>query len=185
MCQDRVHSAAEGVPQIWDAGLQLFIERIIRSPLYSIQQHMLSAVLRQIRLERDGYPVNRSAIKGCIEVYRSLNEKDGQSVYKRELEPSILKETERYFKLEGETLISSCNASEYLRRVSSFPNLYQATWSLIPQLDRRKNDSNPNDSEPITTSASPNLSSPPISRSTSSHPTSPLSSPCQVQASTP
>lgn len=80
---------------------------------------MLAAVLRQIRLERDGYPVNRSAIKGAIEVYRNLSDnQENTSVFRKELEPSILRETESYFKLEGETLISSCNAPEYLRRVS-------------------------------------------------------------------
>lgn len=115
-----MHSPAEEVPQIWDAGLQLFIDRIIGSPLYPVQQHVLNAVLRQLRLERDGYPTNRSAIKGAIEVYRNLTDQDNASVFTRELEPHILKETEIYYKLEGETLICSCSAPEYLRRVCRY-----------------------------------------------------------------
>ncbi|KAF8309915.1 Cullin-domain-containing protein [Clavulina sp. PMI_390] len=118
---DRVHCPAVGVPQILDAGLQLFIDHIIRSPTLPIRQHMLSAILRQLRLERDGYPVNRSAIKEAIEVYRNLNDQGDSSanasVFKKELEPSIFRETDSYYKEEGNTLIASCNAPEYLQRV--------------------------------------------------------------------
>lgn len=111
------------MPQIWDAGLQLFIDRIIGSPIYPIQQHVLNAVLRQLRLERDKHPINRSTIKGAIEVYRNLTNRDNTSVFKNELEPSILRETEAYYRLEGETLISSCNAPEYLCRVREHDRL--------------------------------------------------------------
>jgi len=117
------------VPQIWDAGLQLFIDRIIGSPLQPIREHVLNAVLRQLRLERDGHPINRSTTKGAIEVYRNLADRDGSSVFEKELEPSILRETETYYKLEGETLISSCSAPDYLRRVRS--RNFSATVYLI------------------------------------------------------
>lgn len=72
---------------------------------------MLSAILRQIRLERDGFAVNRSAIKEAIEVYRNLT--DGNqlaNVFKVELERHILEETETYYKLEGENLNNDMNS---------------------------------------------------------------------------
>ena len=50
--------------------MQLFLDRIIHSPLYVIRRHVLATLQQQIRLERDGYPVNRSAIKGCVDVYQ-------------------------------------------------------------------------------------------------------------------
>lgn len=108
----------ERVPPIWDAGLQLFIDRIIRSPLHAIRHHLLATVLRLIRLERDGYPVNRSSVKGCVDVYRQLIDQGGNTtVFKKELEPSILQESNTYYKNEGETLLETCDAPEYLRRV--------------------------------------------------------------------
>lgn len=114
----------ERVPPIWDAGLQLFLDRIIRSPLHPIRQHLRNTILRLIRLERDGYPVNRSAIKGCIDIYRQLVDQGGTvAVFKTELEPSILEESDLYYKKEGEFLLETCDAPEYLRRVRSFrPN---------------------------------------------------------------
>lgn len=42
---------------------------------------------------------------------------DGLPVYKRDLEPAILRESEAFYQGEGDKLLESCDASEYLRRV--------------------------------------------------------------------
>ena len=103
------------MPEIWDAGLLLFIEHILRSP---IQEHIISAILTQIQVERDGYVINRSAVKGCVDVLLQLfDERADASVYKRDLEPVILKESEAFYQREGEHLLEACDAPEYLRRV--------------------------------------------------------------------
>lgn len=116
--QDRVYTQSARVPVINDAGLQHFLDRIIRSPVHSIRQHLLSTVLCQIRLERDGYPINRSAVKGCIDVFRTLKDpRDVSNAYKLELEPDILRESEEFYRKEGEELLATCDAPEYLRRV--------------------------------------------------------------------
>ena len=100
--------------------MQLFLDRIIHSPLYVIRRHVLATLQQQIRLERDGYPVNRSAIKGCVDVYRELiDENTNISIFKREMEPHILEESEVYYKREGEYMLETCDAPEFLRRVSS------------------------------------------------------------------
>jgi cullin 3 len=43
---------------------------------------------------------------------------DGPSVYKRDLEPAILRDSEAFYKGEGNKLLETCDAPEYLRRVS-------------------------------------------------------------------
>ena len=98
-------------------GLDLFLKHIIRPP---IKDHLVSAVLSMIKVERDGYVISRSAVKGCVDVFLSLNVgQDGPTIYKRDLEPAILRESELFYKTEGERLQASCDAPEYLRRVSS------------------------------------------------------------------
>lgn len=88
-------------------------------PQTNRSQHITSKP-SQIRLERDGFPVNRSAIKGCIEVYRSLTDSpSGSNIYKHELEPHILAETSSYYKHEGSTLITTCDAPTYLLRAEA------------------------------------------------------------------
>lgn len=114
--QDRVYTKSKGVPEIWEAGLLLFIEHILRSP---IEEHIISAILTQIQVERDGYVINRSAVKGCVDVLLQLvDERSDVSVYKRDLEPTILKESEAFYQREGESFLETCDTPEYLRRVS-------------------------------------------------------------------
>ncbi len=113
--KDRVYTKTAGVPEIWDAGFLLFVKHIIRPP---IQGHLVSAILIQIQTERDGYVINRSAVKGCVDVLRELKEiPDGPTIYRRDLEPAILRESETFYKTEGERLLEICDAPEYLQRV--------------------------------------------------------------------
>jgi cullin 3 len=114
--KDRVYTKAANVPLIWDAGLESFLKHIIRPP---IKDHLITAILRLIYLEREGHPVNRSAVQGCVSVLLVLNVgSDGSSVYKVDLEPLVLQESNSYYEAEGKRLLETCNASEYLRRVS-------------------------------------------------------------------
>ncbi|EIN09693.1 Cullin-domain-containing protein [Punctularia strigosozonata HHB-11173 SS5] len=110
---DRVYTKNAGVPEIWDAGMNLFRKHILRPP---IQPHLVTAILQEVRLERDGFTISRSAVKGCVDVMLQLDDDKGEIIYKRDLEPVLLKESEAYYKAEGEKLMESCDAPEYLRR---------------------------------------------------------------------
>ena len=117
-CQDRVHSPNAGVPVIWDAGMNLFLTRMIRPP---IKEHIINAILNQVEIDREGYAINRSAVKSCVDILLTLSyesEAGPVSVYKRDVEPAVLRESEAYYRREGERLIASCDSPEYLRRVS-------------------------------------------------------------------
>lgn len=114
--QDRVYAKSNDVPEIWDAGLDLFLKCIIRPP---IQDHVVSAVLTLIQIERDGYVISRSAVKECVDVLLQLIvDHEGKSVYKKDLEPAILSASETFYKAEAQHLVSTCDGPEYLRRVS-------------------------------------------------------------------
>ena len=94
-------------------GLILFYKHIIKAP---IKDHLLTAILNQVGHERNGYGINRSAVKGCVEVLLLLKSED-VSVYKRDLEPKLLLESEVFYEKEGQDLVNSCDAPEFLRRV--------------------------------------------------------------------
>lgn len=117
--QDKTYSTTARVPPIFEQGLQLFVDRIIRSPVYPIRGHLINTLLAQIQVERDGYTINRSAVKGCVEVLMELQDlKETATIYKKDFEPVFLRESELFYQNEGERLIQSCDAPEYLRRVS-------------------------------------------------------------------
>ncbi|KAI0077913.1 Cullin-domain-containing protein [Panus rudis PR-1116 ss-1] len=114
---DRVYTANAGVPQIWEAGLLIFLERIIRPP---IEDHIISAILTQIQADRDGYTINGSAVKGCVDIFLALRERDqAVTIYSRDLEPAVLRESESFYKAEGERLLEIYSATDYLRKVEA------------------------------------------------------------------
>lgn len=112
--QDRIYPEKAHVPTTWVKGLELFLRHIIKSP---IKDHLVSAILEMIHCEREGYAINRSAVKGCVDVFLGL-ETDQGSVYKRDLEQQFLQASEKYFKEEAAHLLTTCDGPEYLRRVS-------------------------------------------------------------------
>lgn len=109
-----MYTKSADVPETWNAGLSLFLRHIIRSP---IKDHVIAAVLNQIEFERDGYVINRSAVKGCVDVLLSLDADAGVTVYRQLLEPAVIRESERYYEREGKWAVEELDASQYLKRV--------------------------------------------------------------------
>ncbi|CAA7266848.1 unnamed protein product [Cyclocybe aegerita] len=110
---DRVYTQTAKVPATNDLGLQLFLKHIIRPP---IKENVMAAILNQIRHERNGYVIDRSTMKGCVDVYLSLEgDTHGATIYKLDLEPAVLKESETFYKREGEELLNSSTAPIFLQ----------------------------------------------------------------------
>jgi len=121
LLQDRVHTASENVPEITIAGLHLFLDNVLHSTNLPVREYVISALLGQVQVERDGYSINRSAMKECVEVYTTLiNPRNGAKVYYEDLEPSFLNESQRFYASEAQKLLETCDAPEFLRRASPF-----------------------------------------------------------------
>lgn len=97
--------------------MTIFRERVFKSP---IKEHIIDAILTQIEIEREEHSINRSAVRSCVDVFLQLHTGEGaETVYKRDLEPEILAASRKYYTDEGEKLITTCDAPEFLRRVRS------------------------------------------------------------------
>jgi cullin 3 len=71
-----------------------------------------------VKIERQGYDINRSAVKGCVDVFLTLYvSNDGATVYTRDLEPVLLKESREFYEEEGQKSLVECGSPEYLRKV--------------------------------------------------------------------
>ncbi|PPQ69073.1 hypothetical protein CVT26_003548 [Gymnopilus dilepis] len=114
---DRVHTQSAHVPPTSVMSLDLFLDRIINKP--SIKTQVVTAILNQVQHERDGYGINRSAVKECVDVFLSLEPSKGVTVYKRDLEPVFLEKSEEFYRKEGEHLATSCDTPEFLRSVQA------------------------------------------------------------------
>ncbi|KIJ50978.1 hypothetical protein M422DRAFT_776892 [Sphaerobolus stellatus SS14] len=113
---DKFYTQTAGVLMIWDAGLKHFLNRIILSELFPIKTHLIATLLKQVQLERNGYTINQSAVKSCIDVLLVLHVDKHGTVYSKYLEPEFLKESEIFYRQEGEALMDSCDAPTYLKR---------------------------------------------------------------------
>ncbi|KIY43994.1 Cullin-domain-containing protein [Fistulina hepatica ATCC 64428] len=111
--QDR--TKPENMLSTLEVGQSLFLEHTIRPP---IQSHIVDAILCQVKYERDGYMINRSSVKGCVDVLLFLDV-DGRSVYQRDLEPAFLEQSKAFYEAEGDKLLETCDSSEFLWRAKS------------------------------------------------------------------
>ena len=103
------------VLEVVELGRDLFVKHIVRPP---IKDHVITAILSLLRIERDGFVINRSAVTNCVDALLQLSDNpDGITVYTRYLEPEILRLSDAYYKAEAERLLETCDTPEYLRRV--------------------------------------------------------------------
>lgn len=74
-----------------------------------------------MRLERNGHAINRSAVKGCVDVLLRVVDASNSdtTVYKSDFEPVFLKESEEFYDAESALMLENCDAPEYLRKVRS------------------------------------------------------------------
>ncbi|KAH9808719.1 Cullin [Melampsora americana] len=138
---DKVYTAAPGnnfdwMPPVWDLGLYIFLTHVIRSPHHPISSHLINAIITLITSERLGDTINSSVIRSAtemltdltnhsIEIIKRVDDKTGgngggpvgESIYSTDFEPLFLAESREFYKNEGNQLLSSCNASEYLKKI--------------------------------------------------------------------
>ncbi|KAI0249579.1 Cullin repeat-like-containing domain protein [Lactifluus subvellereus] len=120
MCspQERVYVRSANPLGVLDLGHDLFARHLITHP--AIKDLVISSVLRLMRVECDGYAIDRSVVRKCVDVLVQLNDHpDGTSIYARYLEPQILRESDMYYKAEAIRLRGTCDPLEYERRVDA------------------------------------------------------------------
>ena len=104
----------------YSLGLSLFLSHVLRNESLPIQEQLLSVVLAQIRLDREGEAVNKSAIRSCVEMLSLLRNRggeDGETVYRAVFEDRFMTESRAFYAAESERLLSSVSAPEYLAKV--------------------------------------------------------------------
>lgn len=106
------------MPLVYDMGLELYRDKVIRSPKHPIQAQLTSVLLDQIKMERKGEQIDRSAIKAAVDMLVELydNEKK-ENVYVVDFEPQYLETSSAFYLVESQALLAECDAPEYMRKV--------------------------------------------------------------------
>ncbi|KAK9710592.1 hypothetical protein K7432_008351 [Basidiobolus ranarum] len=116
---DRIYSAkTPDCPPVYDLGLFLFRDRVLRSSKFSIQPQLVSVLLQQIQREREGEMIDRGVIKTTIDMLLDLVDDVStvSTVYQVDFESKFLDASAQFYRVEGQTLIGACDASEYLKK---------------------------------------------------------------------
>ncbi|KAJ3277674.1 Cullin-3 [Borealophlyctis nickersoniae] len=71
---DRVYVPVAKVPLVYDLGLDLFRDAVIRSKTYPINKHLIDTILYQIHLEREGEMVDRRVSTDHPEIRGTISE---------------------------------------------------------------------------------------------------------------
>jgi cullin 3 len=105
------------VPPIYDTGLILFRTEVIESPELRIGQHLISTILAHIALERQSYPIDRTAIKTNLEMLHQLSTDNKDTVYVQSFEPLFIGESSKFYERESNEMLVESDAATYLRHV--------------------------------------------------------------------
>ncbi|CAD6563777.1 MAG: Cullin-3 [Tremellales sp. Tagirdzhanova-0007] len=117
---DKVYTVAAGVPLIYDIGLTLFLQHIIRSATHPIHTHLIATLLSQVQLERDGETITRSTVRECVDILLRLTGSEreaGKNVYLTDFEPEFLRRSSEFYSMEAVDMLETGDASRYLRNV--------------------------------------------------------------------
>ncbi|KAI9472899.1 Cullin [Zychaea mexicana] len=106
------------LPHIFDMGLALFRDKVVRSEKYPIQSQLISAMLTQIQLERHGEVIDRTAVNSAVVMLSELVDPTTRdSVYVVDFETKYLETSTAFYQVESQTLASSYDAPEFMRKV--------------------------------------------------------------------
>ncbi|KAJ9119446.1 hypothetical protein QFC24_005679 [Naganishia onofrii] len=124
---DKVYTPSAKVPNTFSLGLRQFEQRVIHSPLFPIGENLISVLLAQIRLERRGEVIHRSAIRDVISILSTLRSPpepgrrspERPSIYVKDFEGRFLETSEAFYMREAEENLATDDASGYLTRVET------------------------------------------------------------------
>jgi len=146
MYLDRVYSKDAHVPLIYDAGLAIFRDAVIRHE--SLGPLIYKKILSEIHKDRAGQVIDRIALKHIIYMLEFLpvSNLDGDSIYFAEFEPMVCKATSEYYDKAAEDLLTeSQNGAIYIKQTAQWLqaeeercNLYLSIQSLPRLLDAVK-----------------------------------------------
>lgn len=123
MYLDRVYSKETHMPLIYDAGLTIFRDAVIRSTSVPVGEHIYEVIISEVHKEREGEIIDRIAIKQVVNMLQSLPESriDGESIYVTDFEPLLEQATETFYNNAASQLLQENNdASVYIKKTQSW-----------------------------------------------------------------
>ncbi|RNA24751.1 cullin-3 isoform X1 [Brachionus plicatilis] len=113
MYMDRVYVQTYSVEPVYNLGLRLFRDTLVRHPL--IKDHLRNTLLDMVNKERRGELTDRSAIKNACQMLMTLGI-ESRSVYYQDFEEPFLHQSAEFYRLESQNFLAENSASVYIRK---------------------------------------------------------------------
>jgi cullin 3 len=108
----------------------LFRDHVLRSHVVAegsdpttIESLLISVILDQIQMEREGDIIDKTLIRSCIYMFEGLYETEyeeqTEKLYLTSFEPEFLAASRTFYQSEGESLLRNSDAGSYLRHTAS------------------------------------------------------------------
>lgn len=146
MYLDRVYSKETHMPLIYDTGLIVFRESVIRNKEEPVGGYIYDIIIGEVYKERQGEIIDRLAIKQVVNMLQALPESriEGESIYVTDFEPQLEQATEKYYNEVASQLLQENNdASVYIRRAQDWLDeemdrctMYLSEATTWPKLSR-------------------------------------------------
>ncbi|KAJ8330758.1 hypothetical protein BDV3_002271 [Batrachochytrium dendrobatidis] len=123
MYLDRTYVKSANLPTVYEMGLETFRNVVLQSVQYQVKSHIITTLLYQIQLERDGQMIDRMLLKNIIDMLLTLPASSTSSsrtiatVYHADFERAFLQTSQTFYSRESEVLLKECDAIQFLKRV--------------------------------------------------------------------
>lgn len=114
MYMDRVYVQSYSVEPVYNLGLILFRDTVVRYP--PVKDHLRQTLLDMVHKERRGELTDRMAIKNACQMLMALGI-DSRNVYFEDFEDPFLQQSAEFYRLESQKFLAENSASVYIRKV--------------------------------------------------------------------
>ncbi|WFC95252.1 hypothetical protein MBRA1_001899 [Malassezia brasiliensis] len=122
-CMGKLRDVLKYVP-IWDMGLDVFRDTVVRSERVPMLSNLLVTLLRHVFCERQGASVERRTLKSVADMLLSLTQPAApgvpdmarRTVYEAAFVPLFLASTAEYYRAESVRLLAAQDATYYLEQ---------------------------------------------------------------------
>lgn len=116
MYMDRVYVQQNDVENVYNLGLQIFREEIVRHE--RIRTHLRETLLTMVMNERKGEVIDHLSIKNACQMLMILGI-NNRWVYEHDFERPFLTQSAAFYTMESQKFLSENSASVYIKRVET------------------------------------------------------------------
>ncbi|XP_014249624.1 cullin-3-A isoform X2 [Cimex lectularius] len=116
MYMDRVYVLQNDVDNVYNLGLVIFRDQVIRYGC--IRDHLRVTLLDLVMRERKGEVVDRMSIKNASQMLMVLGI-NSRSVYEEDFEKPFLQQSAEFYKIESQNFLGENSASVYIKKVEA------------------------------------------------------------------